>query len=307
MLPDLLITLLCAEVLCRFEALGVPWKADSLGRRRTLNRRLPGSVRRVLCLGASHTFGARVKEARSYPSQLERLLKTQTERIHVLNAGISGHTSVQTLARVDRDALAFRPDVVVLWVGTNDGMLKSRPDPKSGARPFDAPPLATRSALLTTLDSLPPVMYLTSVLGRPSAAPQDLLPRVDLQEFSATYDRILKRLSAPSEARIVVLKIPRVPDHFKRAPEQLVVAQRKMHAEYNLVISRLCKRHSVPLITPDDFLKADCYLNDGLHLNREGNAPVARAVRDVLLSGPTPILSTTPEQDAATDADNPRH
>ena len=38
----------------------------------------------------------------------------------VINAGISGNTSGQLLARLDRDALSKEPDAVVIMVGTND-------------------------------------------------------------------------------------------------------------------------------------------------------------------------------------------
>jgi lysophospholipase L1-like esterase len=38
----------------------------------------------------------------------------------VINAGVSGNTSGQLLARLDRDVLSRNPDVVVVMVGTND-------------------------------------------------------------------------------------------------------------------------------------------------------------------------------------------
>lgn len=297
-----LVSLLTIEFICRFMAVGVPWNADIFGRRKTLLRPVPLSAVRVVCLGDSLTFGVRVREAQSYPSQLEKLLKTYKEQVHVVNAGIAGHTSIQTLARINRDALNSCPHVIVLWVGTNDGMLKSQPDPKNGVRPYDTAPLATKSALLTTLDSFSSVMYLTSAFGRPDAAPKYLSPRVDIQAFSATYERILKRIRIPSQTQVIALNIPRMPDHFMHAPKELVEAQRRMHAEYNLVIARLCRQNRVPIITPDSFLDANCYLNDGLHFNQEGNTRVARAVLEILYSSSASILWTMSERDALPDA-----
>lgn len=283
----LLISLIGIEVICRFTGVGVPWNADSFGRRRTTSRTVSTSAVRMVCLGDSLTFGARVREAQSYPSQLQRLLKTHKEHFHVVNAGIAGHTSIQTLARINRDALDFYPHVIILWVGTNDGMLKSQPDPRNGVRPYDKAPLATKSALLTTLDSFSSAMYLTSALGRPDGAPKDLSPRVDIQTFSSTYETILKRIGTKAQTQVIALKIPRMPDHFMHAPKELVDAQRQMHAKYNLVIARLCRQHNVPVITPDSFLDSSCYLNDGLHFNQEGNERVAKAICEVLFSSPT--------------------
>ncbi len=41
-------------------------------------------------------------------------------KIEMTNAGISGHTSAQGLARIDRDVLSKKPDLVVVMFGMND-------------------------------------------------------------------------------------------------------------------------------------------------------------------------------------------
>ena len=38
----------------------------------------------------------------------------------MINAGISGHTSAQGLARIDADVIAKKPDLVVVMFGMND-------------------------------------------------------------------------------------------------------------------------------------------------------------------------------------------
>ncbi|MBN8524247.1 MAG: hypothetical protein J0M02_02800 [Planctomycetes bacterium] len=78
---------------------------------------------RIACIGDSITFGAGVdkREERSYPKVLEGLAKAT-----VLNAGVSGSTLLQAGDRPYRKtgqftaALAFRPTVVVIMLGTND-------------------------------------------------------------------------------------------------------------------------------------------------------------------------------------------
>ena len=103
----LLIGIAAAEMVCRCTAIGVPWEADGLGRRRGLHASAPDSAPKIVCLGDSLTFGMRVREAESFPLVLGRLIGEGTDSPCVLNAGITGHTSVQTLERVERDALAF--------------------------------------------------------------------------------------------------------------------------------------------------------------------------------------------------------
>lgn len=62
----------------------------------------------VVCLGDSIT-------RHGYPQEMEKLLG-----VRVVNAGIGGNTSRQGLARLQRDVLSKKPDVVVFFFGTND-------------------------------------------------------------------------------------------------------------------------------------------------------------------------------------------
>ena len=40
--------------------------------------------------------------------------------VTMINAGISGHTTVNALARIDRDVISHQPDVVTVMFGLND-------------------------------------------------------------------------------------------------------------------------------------------------------------------------------------------
>jgi lysophospholipase L1-like esterase len=62
----------------------------------------------VICLGDSIT-------KHGYPQEMEKLLG-----IRVVNAGIGGNTSRQGLARLQKDVLSKKPQVVVFFFGTND-------------------------------------------------------------------------------------------------------------------------------------------------------------------------------------------
>ena len=62
----------------------------------------------VVCLGDSITHAG-------YPAELEKILP-----IRVINAGVGGNTSRQGLARLEKDVLAHRPDVVLVFFGAND-------------------------------------------------------------------------------------------------------------------------------------------------------------------------------------------
>lgn len=80
---------------------------------------------RVACVGDSITFGAGIKDRdhNSYPAQLGRMLG---ERWDVKNFGHSGATLLNNgdlpyvKTREYKVALAFKPNVVIIFLGTND-------------------------------------------------------------------------------------------------------------------------------------------------------------------------------------------
>ena len=75
----------------------------------------------VVCLGDSCTFGFRVGQEQTYPSQLQAYLRAQgLPRAVVLNCGVPGYSSFQG-ARVAQQVLSrVRPDFVVMAFGAND-------------------------------------------------------------------------------------------------------------------------------------------------------------------------------------------
>ncbi len=82
-----------------------------------------GKAVRVVCFGDSVTgvyyhTGSR----RAYTDMLGIALRRTAPRatIEMVNAGVSGHTTVNALQRIERDVLAKQPDVVTVMFGLND-------------------------------------------------------------------------------------------------------------------------------------------------------------------------------------------
>ena len=77
----------------------------------------------VICLGDSvtgvyyHTGGQR-----AYPEMLELAIATALpeSKVKVINAGISGNTTADGLARLDKDVLSHHPTIVTISFGLND-------------------------------------------------------------------------------------------------------------------------------------------------------------------------------------------
>lgn len=69
----------------------------------------------VVCLGDSLTEGAGADQNEDYPAALARRLSYP-----VINAGRSGDTSADALARIEADVLAHNPRLVIVLLGGND-------------------------------------------------------------------------------------------------------------------------------------------------------------------------------------------
>ena len=78
---------------------------------------------RVACIGDSITKGVGADDGKSYPSQLQTLLGAAWQ---VGNFGVSGRTLLKKgdasywNEKAYQNALAFKPDVVIIMLGTND-------------------------------------------------------------------------------------------------------------------------------------------------------------------------------------------
>jgi hypothetical protein len=92
---------------------GAPVSSNSSGQRgvREYARDAKPAGLRVAALGDSFTFGQCVRDEETFAAQLERLLAPDGE---VLNFAVHGYGHDQQYLRMRRDALPFRPDVVLL-------------------------------------------------------------------------------------------------------------------------------------------------------------------------------------------------
>ncbi|MEI6161320.1 MAG: GDSL-type esterase/lipase family protein [Roseococcus sp.] len=80
----------------------------------------------IVALGSSSTEGAGASSPRAnYPARLEVLLRQALPgvELRVINAGRSGETSAEMLARLERDVLAHEPDLVIWQAGGNEVLL----------------------------------------------------------------------------------------------------------------------------------------------------------------------------------------
>jgi lysophospholipase L1-like esterase len=84
----------------------------------------------IVALGSSTTFGWMASSpANAYPAQLQADLGEIFPRVHVnvLNRGIGGQDAAEEVLRIDSDAIAPKPSIVIWQVGANGALEHSDP------------------------------------------------------------------------------------------------------------------------------------------------------------------------------------
>lgn len=85
-------------------------------------------VRRILCVGASSTYGLVVTaNEHTWPARLERLLRAAGQEVEVLNAGVPSWTVRESQTNLELRLEVLRPDLIVVCHMFNDIMANPEP------------------------------------------------------------------------------------------------------------------------------------------------------------------------------------
>jgi len=97
---------------------------NSLGyRNREFSLEKPKGIYRIVVLGGSTAYTIKVEEnEKTFTYQLEKTLRDvyNHENIEVINAGVAGYNSWESLIRLEFQVLDLDPDLVIVYHGTND-------------------------------------------------------------------------------------------------------------------------------------------------------------------------------------------
>ena len=101
----------------------IRYQTNSLGiRDKEINRNSDELL--ILCLGDSSTYGWFINENDTYPRILENILsKKMNLNCRVVNAGIPGYTTRQTLLFLKKVGINLEPDLVIMKAGHNERRL----------------------------------------------------------------------------------------------------------------------------------------------------------------------------------------
>lgn len=245
----------------------------------------PADTIRIAFMGDSQVIssGSEVYAGNdTYPKMLESDLATsglsgpQGQRVQVINAGMSGHTSWQGLMLLRSEVLPLQPDVLVEAFGYHDSNWALSHDHE-----VLTDSLALWRARTVLYQSRVFLLLRTLMLRRQAnlndaAAEKDQVQRVPPKQFKRNLQALLD-LGEKHAFRVVFLLEPlRDPQDWQRTWWHMEAAR------------ELAREKNVPLIdgfqpfarlSPPD---REAFFDDAIHLNRAGHAFLAELVRNDL-------------------------
>jgi len=282
----------------------------------------PAGEYRIACLGGSTTYTSAVDDyTKSFPAQLQDILRAGgLPQVRVINAGVPGWTSYETLVNYEFRLVETDPDLLLIYDGVNDMAARMvwphrayRADNSgsvvSPAMPANLPWYAQSDFVRTCLVAagvMESPMALHEVYGRMATTnqfwayryqdqsgefPAGLFDRHPLAEIFKSnppthFERNMEHLiilakSAARDVSLLTFKItPQTSSYLNRPEFYDAIAQQ------NLLLGEIARRQRVPIydfaaLFPDNA----GYFTDAVHVNEAGARLTAEIVAKELLAG----------------------
>jgi len=275
---------------------------------------------RIVCLGDSITFGEGLPYTQAYPAVLEALLRQSFAQkglnydIVVINSGMCGHTAVQGLARLERDVLWYRPHIVVLAFGLNDGRLGHWPlDPLREREVCGDDSLRGRAELLLRhshlwqtlrartrrlLRTLRPVD--AKGLPKALASQGEPRPRVSRRGFQIALERLAASVRGHGATLFLLTTTPTTEAFNAQWEPARRQRQAVIYDEYERVIKDVATKSGGRLLDIHAIFAqrspaglASLVAADGVHLTQAGERLLAESVLQALEESDLPEHNTT--------------
>ncbi len=289
---------------------GVRIRTNSLGLRDTEIQPKQPEEFRILSLGESTTFGHGVENNQTYSALLQdKLGEAEFDRpIRVINAGVSGYTSFQSLQFLKQSSAGLRPDLVLFYHEINDFLPSSlrandfmSSVPRSGSATDEAGLMCTdRQYYRSRKRSVHHGMMAISAIYR---SINYFVSRSAIAAFQSQNGQRMIWPNVMTPAGLRQLELPsrvsaeerreimdELLDYCHRNEIQLVM----IHPAYRdskrheCDLTHSCQQNSVPMFEAFDSLHGgghddELYL-DSAHPNPEGHRRVARDLAQFLIS-----------------------
>jgi hypothetical protein len=241
----------------------------------------PPGIYRVLVLGDSFTLGEGVRLEHTFVHRLQDLVRDRVSAtIEVLNIGVSAWSTNTETIYLEKRALGFEPDLVVLVFVPNDANYAAKLDLFEDYRDrYEAPSFLRHSYVAS-------FVYMTvnrEIAGR-KYIENKAIAAVSLKSAKYKWKKTLgelvraKRLAAANGSRFAVVMFPfmyRLSDDYPLW---------RLHA----LVENACRENQIPYVDLPESFKGQDYIDlwvhpSDQHPNQHAHEIAARAIADFLI------------------------
>jgi lysophospholipase L1-like esterase len=277
---------------------------------------------RVVCLGASESYGLYESEGNEWPAQMRRMVAGRN--IEVINASVVGLGLTDYEKYLTKHVLPLKPDLLIVsvnpffYVVSQEKIRQNRNQPRTNGgvkkpagflfmeqvRVLPKLKQAVKEAATRYLSGFLQSYQLMKLQKEiqhmeqaklNGARPRDIVPAIYTQDFSKELDRLI-RFAKSHSMKIVLMTYPSLigPNNLTQYPE-IFLDNRRFFIEYshlgmidtlekiNAAVRSSALEHSLPLIDMSAILpKSVEYFGDNVHYTDRGARTVAEGVAKVI-------------------------
>ncbi len=245
----------------------------------------PDSSYRIVAIGGSTTYTEFVrKNSKTYPFLLEQILREEYQHpnIEVINAGVPGYNSWESLMNLQFRVLDLEPDLILVYHGTNDVhtrlVRKSdyKGDNSAKRQQWQLPAISTwdKSAVLRIIRrkmGWSQQVWLQDVVSKQNYIPEYDRKKALEENPPIYYDRNLRSMVAIAQANGIDIMLatwansPEFDDYSNTEAYQIGFK------EHNEVIKGIGEDLNVPIFDFGQSMDTSKqYWHDGRHVNKDG-------------------------------------
>lgn len=241
----------------------------------------PSTAGTLVVLGDSIPWGYGLSEPENaWPVLLGRELARRGTPWQVVDVSLPGETSLQGWARWRRDVLPWRPQRVILALGTNDCFL--RYTPTDAWRWAHVPQGLGRFLRLWHVARV-------KMLSPPPDEPPQWAPRLTPDQTATVFRMLLRAARASRVEAWMLTPAPPGPQAHADWPAALRAYQKEVCARTRTAMWQVAQEFEAGVIDLWTSLhppREEWYQPDGVHLSPEGHALVAREILRTMFPAP---------------------
>jgi lysophospholipase L1-like esterase len=289
------------------------WKLNALGFR---GPDIHSDTRKIICIGASETFGMGESAGMEYPRQLERVINSRQPDLHVevVNVAYAGQSLRTVSHRIDKIVDTLSPSNAIIYPSflgyINDASI-GQPDQVDWVREPRGFHSRIKDKVLSSIDRMPQwaenlrYQYHIWRAVRKNRVIVDTIPESHVDQFRSDLRAVLDRLQQRHVRPVLVTHATVFGQSVQPGERYMLTAWRRfepnladdgwldVERRMNDVIRQEARERHLPLVEAANVLSGPQNFTDWVHFTNKGANKMANLIADKVIA-PAPVVGGSP-------------